>query len=339
MAWLTSTAMRATIGMCMAVMLLLTAPSTSSTIGANQVAPSSPAAATVAATATTATTTSSDPDTRASFRSQYPNDNDRCTTIAMGTGATVDQSTLLTYNADCAECDWRVNKVPAKDWPAGSMRPVYLLSGAYPRQVRSDRGATWMLENLEDLPQRAEWEKLKNKEIIGHIPQVPHTYALIEGLYGIMNEYQVAIGESTCAAKLWAAPAGAAGGKALLEASELSQLGLERGKTAREAIQVMGDLAVQYGFYSADWDGVTHGPTGPEGEGGEALTVSDPHEAWVFHVIPDDTGASAVWVAQRVPDDHVAVVANAFIIRDIVQVLFDTPTSGGPPLDKGLDRA
>jgi dipeptidase len=52
-------------------------------------------------------------------------------------------------------------------------------------------------------------------------------------------------------------------------------------------------------------------------EGGEALTVIDPNEAWMFHIIPDDTGASAVWVAQRVPDDHISIVANGFVIREV----------------------
>ena len=61
----------------------------------------------------------------------------------------------------------------------------------------------------------------------------------------------------------------------------------------------MGALAEQYGYYDA----------------AESLFVADPREAFVFHVLPDDTGASAVWVAQRVPDEHVGVVANSFTVR------------------------
>lgn len=52
----------------------------------------------------------------------------------------------------------------------------------------------------------------------------------------------------------------------------------------------MGDLAVKYGFYSADWDTSRFGPSHAMGEGGEALSVTDTQEAWIFHIIPDDTG-------------------------------------------------
>lgn len=244
---------------------------------------------------------------------------DKCTAMAVGKSASKTGSPMTTHTADCAECDWRVNKVPSQDWPAGAMRPIYLLSGAYPRQVREDRGQTWSKANLEQgMPQLEKWHALENKTIIGYIPQVAHTYALIEGLYGIMNEHNVAIGESTCGAKLFAAPV-SAGGKALLEASELSQIALERAKTAREAILIMGTLAEQYGFYSAEWN--VNNPYGLGlvlGEGGEALTVVDTEEAWMFHIIPDDTGASAIWVAQRVPDNHIAAVANNFVIREVI---------------------
>ena len=37
----------------------------------------------------------------------------------------------------------------------------------------------------------------------------------------------------------------------------------------------------------------------------------------MFHLLADDTGASAVWAAQRVPDDHITAVANQFVIGQI----------------------
>ena len=88
----------------------------------------------------------------------------------------------------------------------------------------------------------------------------------------------------------------------MLDVRELSRLALERTKTAKDAVLLMGSLAEQYGFYAADWSGGDES----KGEGGEALTVVDKTEAWVFHVLSDDTGTTAVWAAQRVPDDHVS---------------------------------
>lgn len=135
-----------------------------------------------------------------------------------------------------------------------------------------------------------------------------------------MNEFQVAIGESTCAAKLWAAPV-TAGGHALLEARELTKLALERSKTAREAVLLMGSLAEKYGFYAADWSGGDDS----KGEGGEALTVVDQEEAWVFHILSDDTGKSAVWAAARVPDEHVSDVDRFYYP---IHPLFSTSHTG-----------
>ena len=37
----------------------------------------------------------------------------------------------------------------------------------------------------------------------------------------------------------------------------------------------------------------------------------------MFHVAADDSGSSAVWVAKRVPDDHITAVANQFTIGEI----------------------
>lgn len=52
-------------------------------------------------------------------------------------------------------------------------------------------------------------------------------------------------------------------------------------------------------------------------QGGEALQVVDPTEAWVFHILADDTGTGAVWAAQKVPAGHITAVANQFIIRTV----------------------
>ncbi len=146
-----------------------------------------------------------------------------------------------------------------------------------------------------------------------YLPQVEHTYGYILGTYGIQNEKQVSIGESTCGAVFYATPVTSAG-KAALHMPVLTELAMERCDTARCAVELIGGLSVQYGFYGPDTDVSVDKA---KSEAGEALIVSDPQETWVFHILPDDTGASAIWVAQRVPDEHITAVANQFVIGNI----------------------
>eukprot|EP00752_Nemacystus_decipiens_P011297 g10039.t1 len=242
-----------------------------------------------------------------------------CTTIIVGRNASADGSTMCTHNADCLNCDFRLGRVPARDWPEGSKRPVIKFRAEFPRTVSEDRGFTWTPQNIDpELPQRDGWidKQWREDMVLGYIPQVNHTFAYLEGLYAIINEKQVAIGESTCGAKWFSGPLSDDCDEcnSMFDISELSRVALERASTAREAIQIMGDLAVEYGFYGSEWD--SSDPTTYE-EAGEALTVTDPNEAWVFHVLSDDTTKSAIWAAQRVPDDHVSVVANQFIIKEV----------------------
>lgn len=227
-----------------------------------------------------------------------------CTTLALGRKATIDGSVMATHSNDGGgTTDPRLVKVPARDYPAGSQRPIWNSPENYPRYVGTERGVeAYFPENCQ-----AGESKCKAFTPIGYIPQVNHTFAYFEATYGIMNEHQVGIAESTCSS-VFVASAEDMGGAALLSIDQLSQIAMERATTAREAVSLMGELAEKYGFYgeSRSFEG-----------GAESLIVIDPNEAWVFHILADPTETSAIWVGQRVPDDGVAVVANMFIVREV----------------------
>lgn len=105
------------------------------------------------------------------------------------------------------------------------MRPLYVYHGNYPSVISAHRGATWHPSNLEGTPEQlAAWGT--ESVITGYIPQVKHTYALYEGGYAIMNEHQLAIGESTCAARFYGFPTIVPGGKAKIEVSEMTKVSL-----------------------------------------------------------------------------------------------------------------
>lgn len=177
-----------------------------------------------------------------------------CTNFLVTKGASVDGSVMITYSADSHTLYGELYYRPAKDYPAGAMVDII------------------------------EWDTGK---LLGKIPQVRHTYSVV----GNMNEYQVAIGETTY------------GGReelfhqkgAIIDYGSMMYMAMQRAKTAREAIKVMTDMVAAYGYASE----------------GESISVSDPNEAWIFEINGKGEGQKgAVWVARRIPDGYICGHAN-----------------------------
>ncbi len=215
-----------------------------------------------------------------------------CTSILVGKKASVDGSVMTTHTADCGMCDWTWRYIPAAEHEQGSVRKIYHI-----HQIR-----TWPPEVGQ------KWDAILTEGYTGKdIPQVPRTYAYIHGIFGYMNEHQLAMGESTigCRAKMRnPTPA------ATFDITMLTLLAMERCKTARDAIKLMGELAEKHGYGFHD--------------GGEMLAIADPHEAWLFEIMPagplwtpESGKPGAVWCAQRIPDDHVGVCPNESRIGEI----------------------
>ena len=129
----------------------------------------------------------------------------------------------------------------------------------------------------------------------GEIPEAPVTYNVI----GNINEYQVSIGETTFGGREEMVDT-----TGLIDYGSLIALGLQRAKTAREAIKVMTTLAETYGYCSE----------------GESFTICDPNEAWIMEMMGKGPGSKGVvWVAIRIPDDAICAHANPSRIRNVAQ--------------------
>ena len=121
---------------------------------------------------------------------------------------------------------------------------------------------------------------------IGKIRQAQTTYRTL----GNSNEHSLFITETTF------------GGRPELEDPKggidygsLIYITLQRAKTAREAIDIIVELANTYGYCSS----------------GESFSLIDTEEAWIMELIgkgPEDKGI--VWVARRIPDGYVSAHAN-----------------------------
>src|SRR5574344_106527 len=143
--------------------------------------------------------------------------------------------------------------------------------------------------------QLVEWDT--GRKLI-QIPQVAHTYTTV----GNTNEWGLAITETTYGGReeCWDTTGG-------IDYGSLMYITLQRAKSAREAIKIIGEFVAQYGYCSE----------------GESLSISDENEAWIFEIIGkgyqvmDKKGKvdkrwtkGAVWVAMRVPDGYICGHAN-----------------------------
>ncbi|GAE83672.1 C69 family dipeptidase [Bacteroides reticulotermitis] len=128
-----------------------------------------------------------------------------------------------------------------------------------------------------------EWD---SGQYLGSIAQAQQTYNVI----GNINEYQVTIAETTFGGRPELTDS-----TGIIDYGSLIYIGLQRSRTAREAIKVMTELVQKYGYYS----------------GGESFTIADPNEIWIMEMIGKGAGIrGAVWVAVRVPDDCISAHAN-----------------------------
>lgn len=208
-----------------------------------------------------------------------------CTIIGVGTGATVDGSTITTHNDDSSGADFRLWIIPEMDWPEGSARDIavnghnYIDYGNWPDVEYGDKAI-----------------------VMEQIPQVEHTYQYFHSRYSFINANGLTMGESTFGQGN-STELGKEVRRILRDESEgivdcwmAQDIALERAKTAREAVRIMGDLVEEFG-----WDG-----------SGEIMDISDGDEVWIAEFYGRD-----IWCAVRVPDDHVFVGANKARIRNI----------------------
>ncbi|MDR1182311.1 MAG: C69 family dipeptidase [Bacteroidales bacterium] len=189
-----------------------------------------------------------------------------CTNFLVTKGATKDGSTFITYAADSHTLYGELYYRPAATYPAGTMLDIY------------------------------EWDTGKK---LGQIKQVSSTYSVV----GNINEYQVAIGETTYGGRHELVDT-----TAIMDYGSLMYIALQRAKTAREAIKVIAELTNEYGYCSS----------------GESFSISDGEEVWIMEIIgkgkkildkngnidPKKNTNSAVWVAMRIPDGYISGHAN-----------------------------
>lgn len=195
-------------------------------------------------------------------------DAEACTIMLVTKGAAADGNVFISHCDDGFGNDPNTVFVPAKNHKKGSLRPVY--------------------------------SSAATAKAIGHIPEVEHTYAYIDADYPAVNEHGLMLAECTdlCA---WLPEIPYKEGGGIFYSSELGRVAMERCKTAREAIKLMGKLVDEYGIYGKS----------------KTMFVADKDEGWIFEMQPTPDGKGGLWIAEKIPDGHFSIAANQLRIHAI----------------------
>ena len=208
-----------------------------------------------------------------------------CTIIAVGKKASADGSVIVSHTDAGPDC--RLHFVPGQTFKAGSMANVHF-------------GMVDLGRPLGDYG-----------KVLGEIPQVAQTNGYFQTAYPQMNEYQLAIGESTTSEreelKLDLNLC-----KQMMTVEQAQAFALQRCKTAEEALALITQLMEKYGFLPSC-----------VGES-ESLVIADVNEIWVLEIFsvgnqwtPESGQPGCIWAAQRVGDDQALIIPNWSIIKQI----------------------
>jgi dipeptidase len=202
-----------------------------------------------------------------------PGYGENCTTIMVGRLASSDGSVMTSHSCDGNYRTW-LEIFPHQKYDRGVMHPVY-----------------WGMLHTEEA-----WDMTKVTKK-GDIPEIAETYGYLNTAYPCLNEKQLAIGETTIYGRQELVNE-----EGIFLIEELEKIALQRCRTAREAIALIGKLAEQYGY----------------GDLAECITLADPKEVWQLEIAGSGKGKpSAIWCAQRIPDENVGVCANIPRISNI----------------------
>jgi len=192
-----------------------------------------------------------------------------CTSFIAGKKATADGSVLSTHNEDLrADTCQRVEVFPGKTFKDGEIE--YLGSG-------------------EALP----WVKEKYKIIQFNSGFDPLNYNYDNP--NCVNQFGVSSWDDAMTPRKELVDIESKN-KNLVDSKELKRIPVERAKTAREAVQILGSLVDTFGMIRA---GLCYG-------------IADANEGWIVEVTQGKH-----WVAQRVPDDMVVMRSNCYRIGEV----------------------